>query len=211
MRDKKNIELQAFLNNIISINKTRKNFESLFSNKKINKKDIEHAYQGFFLEAVSGFELMIENIFIDFLIGNYKRTKPKIIFKDKRMASIRMILFNERNYFNWLPYKNTIDLSNLYFYKGHPFDSLGFNPKLKSDIENTKKNLDLILKTRNAIAHKSSYSKKKFLESIDGLSLRSSEKSPSGFLRSAINPNRNRYEDFISEINAFICRFRNIT
>lgn len=213
MSNKKDELLKKFLRHIESLEKTRDNIELLFNTKRISKKDIEQFYRGLFLDMVSGFESIIENIFIYFLIEKQKpkikKIKPKVCFKNNALA--KRIIFNNKNWVDWLPYEKTIKLAEIYFLNGYPFSTVGFInlKKDKIDIGNAQKLLMEISIIRNAIAHQSSHSKKQFLKSIENYTLLPQDKTPTGFLRSnfRINPNQNRFQNFELEITSFVNRF----
>lgn len=213
MNNKKDKLLKKFLRHIEGLEKTRDKMEFLFNIKKIGKKDIEQVYKGLFLDMVSGFESIIENIFIYFLIEKQKpkikKIKPMVYFRNNPLA--KKIIFNNNYWVDWLPYDKTIELAKIYFLNGYPFSALGFidYDRDKIDIDNAKKALTRIVNIRNAIAHQSSYSKKRFLESIEDYALLPEEKTPVGFLRNnfRINPIQNRFQNFELEIASFVNRF----
>ncbi|MDP2649295.1 MAG: hypothetical protein Q8P10_00465 [bacterium] len=213
MINKKDELLKKFLRHVESLEKTRDKMEILFNTEKISKKDIEQVYKGLFLDMVSGFELIIENIFVYFLIEKQKpkikKIKPIVIFKNN--ISAKKIIFNNKRWVDWLPYVKTIELAGIYFLNGYPFSVLGFVDPLKDkkDIDNAQKVLEEISIIRNAIAHQSNYSKEKFLKSIENYTLLPKEKTPIGFLRSnfRISPIQNRFQNFELEITSFVNRF----
>ena len=213
MSNKKDELLKKLLRRIESLEKTRDRMESLFDAKEISKKDIEQVYKGLFLDMVSSFESIIEEIFVYFLLEKHqlkvKKIKPIVRFKNN--PSAKKIIFNNNDWVDWLPYGRTIKLADIYFLNGYPFTTLGFaDPaKNRTDIDNAKKALTEISKIRNAIAHQSSHSKEQFLKSIAGYTLSPQEKTPVGFLRNEfrISPVQNRFQSFELEITSFINRF----
>ena len=91
-----------FSTHLKNLNFTRLNIEKVFSQNKISKRDAEQVYKGLFLDAVSSFEMFLENIFLGLLIKRYKINKnkvvPKIQFKKINVA--RKIVI-PGSYFNW--------------------------------------------------------------------------------------------------------------
>lgn len=172
---------------------TRTKMERLFLDRLILRKDIEQVYEGLFLEVVTSFEHFIEETFVGLLVGNLTHTKqsvqPKVSFTSHGLA--RNMIFAGRNYVDWLPYKNTLDRSAIFFKGGFPFTHL-------SDTDFTV--IHHVVVTRNAIAHKSIYSKKQFEKIVIGSKpLPPRDRTPAGFLRSIfrISPTQTRYENFV--------------
>lgn len=175
---------------------TRTRMERLFSDCLILRKDIDQVYEGLFLEVVTSFEYFLEECFIGLLVGNLTHARqsvqPKVAFTSHGLA--RDIIFAGRHYFDWLPYKNTLDRSVIFFKGGFPFAYL-------SDTDSTV--IQHVVVTRNAIAHKSIYSKKQFEKIVIGSKpLPPRERTPAGFLRSVfrISPSQTRYENFVASL-----------
>lgn len=218
MSDKRKQLFKDFSSHIKSLERTRKKTENLFALEKMSKRDIEQVYKGLFLDMISEFESVIEEMFVGLLVKKYKikskKFKPKIIFKTNQLA--RSVIYSNKNYnkdyINWLPYRQTIDLAKIYFASGYPFCTLGFSCKSNYEIENLEMTLNDMSAIRNAIAHKSNHAQNKFSKSISRFSLGPKEKTPAGFLRNnfRMNPNQNRYEYFMSEIISFVNRFVNL-
>jgi hypothetical protein len=176
-----------------SLEATRTRMERLFSDRLILRKDIEQVYEGLFLEVVTSFEYFIEECFVGLLVGNIKHTRqsvqPKVSFRSHGLA--RDIIFAGRNYVDWLPYKNTLERSTIFFKRGFPFTHLS---------EADSSVIHHVIVTRNAIAHKSIHSKKQFEKIVIGSRpLPPRERTPAGFLRSIfrISPSQTRYENFV--------------
>ena len=167
--------------------------EALFANRNIVTRDIHQVYAGLYLEAITSFEQLIEQLFIGLLSGrialNGQTSTPLVSFRSAR--AVRPILFQNRAYLDWLPYSQTERRANDFFRNGLPFSSLDHRDK------------DLIqqcIYTRNAIAHKSTHSLEMFRKHVLGTqNLMAKERRPIGYLRSIFraSPQQNRYEHFI--------------
>ncbi len=182
----------------ISIEKTRRTLERLYLCNKLRTTDIKLIYKGMFIEAVSNFEKFIEELFIGLIVEEFshpsRRVRPLLKLNSKDIC--RNIIIGERSYVDWLPYdKFTEKRARRFFFKGLPFTSLssGFI-----------KRLNKILIIRNALAHNSYYSMKKFTDEfiIDQPLLLKKEKSIYGYLRgNYINyPPQTRFEFYLYEI-----------
>jgi hypothetical protein len=169
------------------------------------RRDIEQVYSGIYLDAVTSFERLIENLFIGLLVGRISHNSSKVIckvgFKSEQVA--RKALHSGQKYIDWLPYINTESKAAIYFDKGLPFTSI--DGHLKNQLDN-------IYIIRNAIAHRSSHSRRKFVKKVlASLPLLKKEKTPIGFLRSnfRIRPSQTRYEDYISVISTVAIKLCN--
>lgn len=158
--------------------------------------DVEQVYSGLYLDAITSFEGLIENLFIGLIAGKLEselaEVQPRIHASSNRIA--RDIVFGGRNYVDWLPYANTEKRAEAFFCNGLPFARLE-----KPD----KKQLEHQSYIRNAVAHKSNHSKRMFEQQVlAGLLLTTREKTPLGFLRSRITPAQTRYEYLVGELAA---------
>ena len=181
-----------FSGHLRNLEMTRTKMERLLSTGDIVTRDINQVYVGLYLEVIASFERLIENLFIGLLSGglitNSKSVVPLISFRNRQ--AIRAIVYSGRNYGDWLPYDRTEQLANRFFRQGIPFTSLD-----SSD----KDQIRTCLYIRNAIAHKSRYSKRIFERYVLGSqSLMPRERTPVGYLRSIFRaaPIQRRYEHF---------------
>ena len=175
---------------------TRSKMERLFNEGAIVKRDIEIAYAGLYLDAISYFENFIESLFFNLLLNKIVHpsglVSPKIIFRSPVIC--RDVVFGERSYVDWFPYEKTINRARIFFKKALPFDLLE-----KAE----KKFIQQSLYIRNAIAHNSKHALKMFNKNvIEGKILLPREKTPVGYLRSyyTISPPQTQYELIISEL-----------
>ena len=187
-----------FSGHLRNLEYTRTKMERLLRRGAIVNRDINQVYIGMFLEVITSFERLIENLFVGLLSGTYtvnsQSVVPLITFKNRR--AIGPILFRDRDYLDWLPYGHTEARAEQFFQNGVPFSCL------------TQQEKDLIqqcMYIRNVIAHNSKYSLNRFERHVLGnQNLMSREKKPAGYLRSVfrISPSQNRYENFIREMDA---------
>ncbi len=181
--------------------KTRKKMESLLVKRVIVRRDIEQVYEGLYMSSITSFENWMEGLFIGLLVGRLKHCSSlvatRVSFKSDRVA--REVIFSDRNYVDWLPYRYTEKRASAFFRNGLPFTCLS-----KSD----QKKLEILSYIRNAIAHKSAYSKNKFEHEVIGtIPVTQQERTPAGYLRGIfrITPSQTRYENLINEM-AFIAK-----
>jgi hypothetical protein len=194
---KRSIELfELFKSKLNTLDQIRKKQESLFSRGHLARRDIEEVYAAIYVNAIASLEAFLEELFIGLLVGKIrsrrKNVKPKIKIRNYDFAC--KLIFREGRYFNWLPYKNTKELSRTFFAGGKPFTLI------TEDQEGT---LLKCLITRNAIAHQSLHAIKRFKkEVLSNMSLIPRDRKPKGFLRSNFSsyPLTNYYEHYIIEI-----------
>jgi hypothetical protein len=116
------------------LDKTRQKITQLYNNKQISKTDLEHTYEGLFLNAHVAFEGFIEDLFIGLLVtgqglqSSRQDIVPRITVRTHKIAR-EMILGSGRQYIDWFPYKRTSELAEIYFRGGRPFSEL--NPSQK--------------------------------------------------------------------------------
>ena len=77
--------------------------ERLANTGHIVRRDIEQVYSGLFINAMTSFENLIEELFVGILVGRIQpRTKtivPRISFESNRIA--REVVLGGRNYVDW--------------------------------------------------------------------------------------------------------------
>ena len=99
-----------------------------------------------------------------------------------------------KKYVDWLPYEHTIELAQLYFQGGRPFEKLDTSQQQR---------LFKCTTIRNVIAHKSRSSIQKFDEHILGSNpLQPQERTPAGYVRGVfrISPMQTRYENIVAQL-----------
>jgi len=185
-----------------SLEMTRSKMEQLLVQGAIVRRDIEQVYAGLYLDALTQFELLLETLFLGLVTSRIASGFPgfgnRVPTMSDRVA--RSVVLGPRPYVDWLPYDNTEERAEVYFNHGLPFTSL-------SDAD--KSQLSRIQFTRNAIAHKSRYSKRRFESSvIAGATLMRRERTPTGYLRSVYRsaPTENRYQEFVGHMSGIAMR-----
>lgn len=179
---------------IQAIEKTRQKVEDLLSRAALDVPDIEQVYSGLFLDAFTEFECLVERVFLGLLSGTHTSKTSKRRVKITPVLLTREILFEGKQYLDWLPLdKHTDKRASRFLVSGAPFSNL--TPAEK------KKLSDLHL-LRNAVAHKSDSAIKKFQSSIHHLALLPQEKTPAGYLRSKPQGpvGLNQYQIAVSEL-----------
>lgn len=170
--------------------------EQLFTERKINKTDLESVYEALFLRAVTGFEVFLEELFISVLRGRtkYSASRVQLRMEAKSRDALMDILLQGSHYMNWLPYFHTEKRAKLYLKDGRPFSELD---------DGDRSLIRTVTTIRNAIAHKSPYAIGEFERTVIGsMALLPSEKCPAGFLRTRITsgPGQSRFEVYIGEL-----------
>ena len=188
---------------IKSLERTRQKIESLFDQGDLSRREIEQIYGSLFLNAVIMFESFIENMFLGLITNRFKiktsKIVPRVRFKSAVVA--RDFVLSGKRYVDWLPYDaETGKRSRIFFRNGMPFTILN---------SREKDNLRKIQCIRNALAHKSRYSRQQFEKHVIGSTpLTKRERSPGGFLKSQfrVSPMQTRYENLINEIWAIMVK-----
>jgi hypothetical protein len=166
------------------------------NSRVIVRRDIEQIYKGIWLEACCSFEQFIEQLFIGLLLGRFVHPSryvfPRITFRSDIIA--RDVLSSGDRYVDWLPYDRTERIALAYYRNGLPFKSLTTSDK------NT---ISKICHIRNAIAHKSEYSKRIFQRNVIGsLNLPPKDRYPAPYLRTIfrMSPSQTIYESYAIEM-----------
>jgi len=170
--------------------------DNLFRQRAIIMRDIDVVYESLFLRSVTGFEVFLQDQFIDILKGNarYPRTRVSVLITAKTNDALMSILLQGGRYMTWLPFSNTEDRAKLYLKEGRPF----------TDLTNGDKSMiGTITTTRNAIAHKSEHAMREFNRIVIGAqALLPRERSPAGYLRSPVRASSatNRFQIYEREL-----------
>lgn len=186
-------QLSGHLNNL---EYTRKKMEVLFSKKQIVERDLNVVYAGLFLGAVTSFETLLEDLFLDLLTGRTKhissKVRNKVTFSSTTVC--RSIIYGGKKYVDWLPYNYTTGRAEIFFKEGLPFSAIE-----KAD-NNT---LQEIMYIRNVLAHNSKHALKVFENMVIGSrTLLPKERTPVGYLRRPIaaSPPQTQYEVYVAEL-----------
>ena len=181
-----------------SLEHTRSKTEYLYSHGVIALRDKRQFYEGLFLNTHVIFESFIEDLFFGLLVNGSKTLTPSKIIPRIEIGShiIARELVNgpQKNYISWLPYENTIKLAKIFFRSGSPFTDLGSAEK--DDL----RKCHII---RNAIAHNSGYSRKKFESNVIGTApVSRAERNPTSYLMGVyrISPEQTRYQLYAAKL-----------
>lgn len=185
-----------FITHLTKLEATRVKMENLLDNKAIDLDDIEQVYSGLYLDIFTSFEGLLEDLFFGLLLGEFETLSPDIACKVTSHSGpvARDLLHIGRSYLDWLPYDNTLNRANICFQNGIPFTRLD---------DGNKSNLQRYYRIRNAIAHKSKFSQKKFEDDVIGSSIVTiRERKPAGYLRGIFRTTQTRYQAISSELEA---------
>ena len=176
---------------------SRLRVESLFREKVIVKRDLDVAYSGLVINAVTAFENYLEELFFLIMSGkvSFHRDARPIARSISKLSKkdIRSLVLGDNKYINWLPYDLTVKRSLAYLIEGNPFK------KLK---DQDTESLNKIAKIRNAIAHSSPFSVESFRKLTSDATLPPRERTPIGYLRSVYrtSPTTIQFQSLTAEI-----------
>lgn len=115
--------LKRFQRHLERIEMTRTRMDFLHSQKQIVLRDLEFVYEALFLRAVTSFEVFLEELFISILQdkAKYSRRRVSLRMKAINSAALMDILFQGKDYIQWLPFDSTEKRAHLYLKGGKPF------------------------------------------------------------------------------------------
>lgn len=157
--------------------------------------DRNQVYAGAYVAYLAFFEQQLEELFIGLLTGKYLHPKnevrPLVLMPSAKAA--KSIITGGRSYVDWLPYdQHTRKRAPAFLLAGEPFYSLS-----KPD----RSSLERASILRNAVAHQSDHSQRRFSKEFTaGKALRSSELQPAGYLRGLHSRQRTRFEIQLQEL-----------
>lgn len=164
------------------LSRTRQKSESLHTDGRIGRRDLETIYAGLLIQAITGFEDFLDDLFHQICLGKIsyaaaRGVRPRLSFRST--AVLRQVILGEgREYLDWLPYHQTTKRAEVYLRGGRPF----------SDLDAADgSSLARAVRVRNAVAHASPYALRTFRDKVvGGAVLLPHERRPVGYLRSAI-------------------------
>jgi hypothetical protein len=183
-----------FVRGLSALERTRKEVEKLYSRGELTRRATEHIYGAVFLNTVTSFERLIEELFLGLLVGRLRarsNIRPRLTFKSSLVA--REVVLGGKPYLDWFPYEWTQKRAEAFFTGGRPFTFLSAGDKTF---------LEDLMTVRNAVAHQSRHASRKFEKRlISGTPLLPRERTPVGYLRSILRtaPVQTRYEQFAAE------------
>lgn len=126
----------------------------------------EYAIQGLYLVGVRSFETFLEDQIFQLAteksvwksrLVSGTRLSCKLRMKENRPTFVREIIFQGKDYADYLPYERTIKIANQLFVGGRPFSLLDASQK---------SSLNRCLRVRHYIAHDSDYAARVFANSV---------------------------------------------
>ena len=143
-----------------------------------------------FLSACSQWEALLEEILYEVVCGKASKISGNwrhATFKNRRYLE-KILLFPEKGYLSIPNLKRAQELAELFINEGRPISAVS---------ERNRTLIEQATRIRNAIAHDSSFAKRKFREGVPGVnSLPHKKRSPGAFLRHVFRqqPCQRRYE-----------------
>lgn len=157
--------------------------------------DKNQVFAGAYVAYLAFFERQLEDLFVGLLTGRYAHASPKVgpIVQMPNAQAAKLLITAGRSYVDWLPYdQHTRRRAPAFFVDGEPFLSLS-----KADRDALERASIL----RNALAHQSDHSQRRFKEKFtDGKALRVGEMKPGGYLRGSHSYSRTRFEIQLQEL-----------
>lgn len=157
--------------------------------------DRNQVYAGAYVAYLAFFEKQLEELFIGLLTHKYLHpnadVKPVVAMPNAKAA--KALITGGRSYVDWLPYdQHTRKRASAFLFDGEPFWSLS-----KPD----RAALERASVLRNALAHQSDHSQRRFRgEFTDGKLLRTGELKPGGYLRGSHSRQKTRFEVQLQEL-----------
>jgi hypothetical protein len=157
--------------------------------------DRNQVFSGAYVAYLGFFEQQLEELFVGLLTAKYRHPRavirPLVVLPSRSVA--KSLITGGRNYVDWLPFEqHTRKRAPAFLHNGEPFSSLG-----KAD----RDALDRASVLRNALAHQSDHSQRRFAAVFtSGKSLRASELRPGGYLRGSHSLSRTRFEVQLQEL-----------
>jgi hypothetical protein len=189
--------LQEYHDRLARVRDSRQRMEALFGRRRVTANDVSRMYESLFVHAVTGFERFCERWFFEVVSGRIEYPKSKgYAPRIKRMgyAALRAIVYQTREYLDWLPYDRTQQRAKNFMGRGGPFCC-------KEITQTGIQTVGRIYVVRNVIAHSSRHSLTQFKKKVlGGVPLLPRERTPAGFLRSRLTPTETRFEAYLGEL-----------
>jgi hypothetical protein len=139
---------------------TLNNINKAYKKGVLVRRDLCLAYEGLFLQSVVAFELLIEDLFLHLITGLSTHPRPTGPLHKFPSIDVARDIITQKRYIDWLPIGKMEDISKVFFLSGqNPFLCLTGPQKTE---------IDKVLIIRNYIAHKSEFSKNKFIANVVG-------------------------------------------
>lgn len=134
-------------------------------------------YEATFLAATALFEALLEEMLVEMVCGADSTRRGVYRLVEVRNRSVfRAIRHQDRQYARFLPFSNAKRLARAFLFDGRPFTTIA---EQDADL------LSQVVKTRNAIAHRSEKAMRQFRKEVPGVDLLPPwRRFPGPFLRS---------------------------
>ena len=177
-----------------SLDRHLKKLENLNLKSSFTQSEIEKTYAGNLLLFYAIVERSLERLFVGLLCNRFvsgdSRVRPLVQVNSDKVA--HAIISGGRTYADWLPYYQTKRKAKAFFSGGKPFTTLTKNQLRPYE------RLGII---RNALAHQSLSSQKKFKTDIIGdRPLPLEQRRPAGYLRGNHTIGQSRINHLFSEV-----------
>lgn len=164
--------------------------EEQYAKSRIRISDVELIYSSSFLSVNSQWESLLEQILFEAVCGqdNPKSGTRRFAKFSRRSVLENILLFPERGFLSISNIKRAEELTSLFITGGRPISAVS---------EPNRAFLQQAVQIRNAIAHDSNFSKRKFRDGVPGVtSLPPAKRTPGAFLRHEFRtaPSQRRYE-----------------
>lgn len=176
-----------------SLDRYVRKMESLHGRAALTRTDLNRTYSMAYMDYVTYLERSIERLFLGVVMGRLitsaPRSSPLVAIRSDAVA--RAVIRGDRRYVDWLPYTLTRKRADAFLAGGRPFDRVS-----KAD----EKFLDRLGVLRNAIAHDSNFSRKRFVaEFTSGLAVPPAQRQPAGYLQGQHAVGQTRLQYLVAE------------
>lgn len=143
---------------------------------KISITEMELVYESAFLNAISRFEGLLNELLEEFVCGRYQSPAGHVAHVSVTSRAVyRNLARGKRDYADMLPYSTCLELAERFLRNGGPFAAID---------ENDRRLLGQAFLIRNAIAHRSDFAITKFRDKVVGVSsLPAHRRFPGALLR----------------------------
>ena len=110
---------ERYLKRLAQLERTRARVERLYASHRIGLREIEHIYGSLLMAAITGFEALLEELFLGLLVGRLAgrlRAHPRVQVKSDLVA--RELVLEGRSYVDWLPYDRWVNPRAERYFRG---------------------------------------------------------------------------------------------
>jgi len=187
----------AFDRRVRGLDATRRRIDALATDGELSRRAAEQVYESLFLSCFTSFEVFLEDVFLALLLtGGGTKAIPRLDVNSLTVARELVVGPGPKKYVDWFPYERTIERADIFFRGGRPFTNVQAPQR---DILNKAQTI------RNAIAHRSRHSQRRFEAHVIGnTNLAPREYRPAAYLRGVATaaPPQTRYEMYATQLLA---------